>query len=66
MSSFTIPPKGLEQSPGLFRVAKEDVVIPQGNGFADIKAAKGDLIFADFAKAHMNVRLSLLCVFNNH
>ncbi|KIM75809.1 hypothetical protein PILCRDRAFT_665455 [Piloderma croceum F 1598] len=44
----------LQQSPGLFRVAEKDAVIPRGNGLDDINVTKGDLIFANFTKAHMN------------
>jgi hypothetical protein len=55
MVSFIVSRAGLQQSPGLFRVAEKDAVIPRGNGLDDINVTKGDLIFANFTKAHMNV-----------
>lgn len=42
---------------GLFRVCVQDDVVPQGAGFADMQVKKGDLLFASFKNAHLNVRL---------
>ena len=41
---------------GLFRVCVQDDVVPQGAGFADMQVKKGDLLFASFKNAHLNVR----------
>jgi hypothetical protein len=40
---------------GLFRAVAEDDVIPQGDGFTPLKVSKGDLLFASFKNAHLNV-----------
>ncbi|KDQ51439.1 hypothetical protein JAAARDRAFT_530376 [Jaapia argillacea MUCL 33604] len=44
----------LGQPPGLFRVAAEDCTVRQGKGFPDVAVEKGDLVYADFSKAHRN------------
>lgn len=43
------------QFAGLFRAVAEDDVIPQGDGLAPLKVNKGDLLFASFKNAHLNV-----------
>lgn len=42
---------------GLFRVAVQDDVVPQGTGFQPLQVKKGDLLFAGFKNAHLNVSL---------
>lgn len=42
---------------GLFRVAVQDDVVPQGTGFQPLQVKTGDLLFAGFKNAHLNVSL---------
>ena len=41
---------------GLFRAVAMDDVVPQGEGFQPMQVKKGDLLFASFKNAHLNVR----------
>jgi hypothetical protein len=59
-SSFSDPllitlPAGIGQPLGLWRDVAEDDSIPRGNGLPNLEVKKGDRIFADFNRAHMNV-----------
>lgn len=40
---------------GLFRVAVQDDVVPQGTGFQPLQVKTGDILFAGFKNAHLNV-----------
>lgn len=42
---------------GLFRVAVQDDVVPQGTGFQPLQVKTGDILFAGFKNAHLNVSL---------
>ena len=46
---------------GLFRSVVQDDTVPQGQGFPALKVQKGDLLFASFKNAHLNVSFSLIC-----
>ena len=43
------------QYSGLFRTVEQDDIIPQGDGKEPLQVHKGDLIFASFKNAHLNV-----------
>lgn len=48
---------------GLFRNVVEDDTIDQGPGLEPMQVKAGDLIFANFLSAHMNVRNSFISVY---
>jgi hypothetical protein len=50
---------GIGQPLGLWRDVAENDSIPRGNGLPDMEVKKGDRVFADFNRAHMNVCLCL-------
>lgn len=40
---------------GLFRAVVQDGTVPQGDGFEPLRVKAGDLLFASFKNAHLNV-----------
>ena len=43
---------------GLFRAVVQDDAVPQGDGFQPLQVKRGDLLFASFKNAHLNVSVS--------
>ena len=49
---------------GLFRAVVQDATVPQGDGFQPMQVKQGDLLFASFKNAHLNVSpliIAMIC-----